>query len=74
MAKIGFIGLGVMGYPMAGHLQRHGHAVTVYNRSLVVRRIGSRRLAAHPHRHPVTAPEAKILCSHVLAMIMTCAA
>ena len=31
--KIGFIGLGVMGFPMAGHLQRAGHRVTVYNRS-----------------------------------------
>ena len=28
-----FIGLGVMGYPMAGHLVRAGHAVTVFNRS-----------------------------------------
>jgi 3-hydroxyisobutyrate dehydrogenase-like beta-hydroxyacid dehydrogenase len=28
-----FIGLGVMGYPMAGHLARAGHEVTVYNRS-----------------------------------------
>ena len=33
MAKIGFLGLGVMGYPMAGHLQTHGHQVTVYNRT-----------------------------------------
>lgn len=33
MTKIGFIGLGVMGYPMAGHLQRSGHDVTVYNRT-----------------------------------------
>jgi len=33
MANIGFIGLGVMGYPMAGHLQRAGHQVTVYNRT-----------------------------------------
>ena len=33
MATIGFIGLGVMGYPMAGHLQRAGHDVTVYNRT-----------------------------------------
>ena len=33
MAKIGFIGLGVMGYPMAGHLRNKGHAVTVYNRT-----------------------------------------
>ena len=31
--KIAFIGLGVMGYPMAGHLARAGHTVTVYNRT-----------------------------------------
>lgn len=31
--KLAFLGLGVMGYPMAGHLQRAGHAVTVYNRT-----------------------------------------
>ena len=28
MAKVAFLGLGVMGYPMAGHLARAGHAVT----------------------------------------------
>ena len=33
MANVAFIGLGVMGYPMAGHLQRAGHQVTVYNRT-----------------------------------------
>ena len=33
MAKIAFLGLGVMGYPMAGHLQVAGHDVTVYNRT-----------------------------------------
>ncbi|MFC0283106.1 NAD(P)-dependent oxidoreductase [Camelimonas abortus] len=33
MAKTAFIGLGVMGFPMAGHLAAHGHAVTVYNRT-----------------------------------------
>eukprot|EP00003_Mantamonas_plastica_P001281 TRINITY_DN10927_c0_g1_i1.p1 TRINITY_DN10927_c0_g1~~TRINITY_DN10927_c0_g1_i1.p1 ORF type:complete len:290 (+),score=66.73 TRINITY_DN10927_c0_g1_i1:400-1269(+) len=33
MAKCAFIGLGVMGYPMAGHLQKAGHDVTVYNRT-----------------------------------------
>ncbi len=34
MANVAFIGLGVMGYPMAGHLAgRGGHAVTVYNRT-----------------------------------------
>ena len=31
--KVAFIGLGVMGYPMAGHLQKAGHDVCVYNRS-----------------------------------------
>ena len=33
MAKIAFLGLGVMGYPMAGHLARQGHDLCVYNRS-----------------------------------------
>ena len=33
MTKIAFLGLGVMGYPMAGHLQAAGHDVTVYNRT-----------------------------------------
>lgn len=33
MSSIAFLGLGVMGYPMAGHLARAGHAVTIYNRT-----------------------------------------
>lgn len=33
MAKCAFLGLGVMGYPMAGHLVAAGHEVTVYNRT-----------------------------------------
>ncbi len=33
MAKVAFLGLGVMGFPMAGHLKTKGHDVTVYNRS-----------------------------------------
>ena len=33
MAKVAFLGLGVMGYPMAGHLKAAGHEVTVYNRT-----------------------------------------
>jgi len=33
MARVGFIGLGVMGFPMAGHLANNGHEVTVYNRT-----------------------------------------
>ena len=33
MSKISFIGLGVMGYPMAGYISKAGHDVTVYNRT-----------------------------------------
>ena len=33
MAKVAFVGLGVMGFPMAGHLASGGHEVTVYNRT-----------------------------------------
>ena len=33
MSKVAFVGLGVMGYPMAGHLAAGGHEGTVYNRS-----------------------------------------
>ena len=35
MAKCAFIGLGVMGFPMAGHLKAKGHEVMVYNRTAV---------------------------------------
>ena len=34
MTKITFLGLGVMGYPMAGHLAAAGHPITVYNRTI----------------------------------------
>jgi len=50
MAKVAFVGLGVMGFPMAGHLARAGHDVTVYNRTAAraeqwVARYGGRRAA-----------------------------
>ena len=31
--RVAFVGLGVMGYPMAGHLKTHGYETTVYNRT-----------------------------------------
>jgi 3-hydroxyisobutyrate dehydrogenase len=34
MAKVAFLGMGVMGYPMAGHIAAAGHEVTVYNRTV----------------------------------------
>ena len=36
--KLTWIGLGVMGYPMAGHLARAKHELTVYNRTRAKRR------------------------------------
>ena len=33
ICKVAFIGLGVMGYPMAGYISKAGHNVTVYNRT-----------------------------------------
>ena len=54
MAKVAFIGLGVMGYPMAGHLlKKGGHELTVYNRTAAkaaqwVKEYGAGRTAATP--------------------------
>ncbi|MFM9938527.1 MAG: NAD(P)-dependent oxidoreductase [Hyphomicrobiaceae bacterium] len=54
MAKVAFIGLGVMGYPMAGHLlKKGGHELTVYNRTAAkaqawVKEYGAGRAVATP--------------------------
>ena len=49
MAKVAFLGLGVMGYPMAGHLlKKGGHDVTVYNRTRRRPSSGPRSTAAEP--------------------------
>jgi len=54
MAKVAFIGLGVMGYPMAGHLlKKGGHELTVYNRTFAkaeawVKEYGAGRAARTP--------------------------
>ncbi|CUH82225.1 2-hydroxy-3-oxopropionate reductase [Tritonibacter multivorans] len=55
MAKVAFLGLGVMGYPMAGHLQAAGHEVTVYNRTTAKAEAWS---AAHGGRFARTPREA----------------
>ena len=46
--KVAFIGLGVMGYPMAGHLQTAGHDVTVFNRTRARPSNGWPNMAAKP--------------------------
>ena len=54
-AAVAFVGLGVMGFPMAGHLAAQGHRVTVYNRT------GARAeewLAAHAGQRALTPREA----------------
>ena len=48
MTRVAFIGLGNMGYPMAGHLARAGHDVCVFNRT---RAVAERWLAEYPGHH-----------------------
>src|SRR6266568_4850219 len=56
MAKVAFIGLGVMGFPMAGHLRVRGkHDVTVYNRT---REKAEKWVATHGGRAAPTPREA----------------
>ena len=55
MAKCAFIGLGIMGYPMAGHLQAKGHEVTVYNRTAAK---AGQWAKQHGGRHAATPREA----------------
>jgi len=52
---VAFIGLGVMGYPMAGHLARHGYAVTVFNRTAAK---AERWVGEHGGRRAATPGEA----------------
>ncbi|MCZ4260261.1 NAD(P)-dependent oxidoreductase [Limimaricola sp. G21655-S1] len=55
MAKLTFLGLGVMGYPMAGHLAKAGHEVTVYNRTTAKAEAWARE---YNGRHAATPREA----------------
>jgi 3-hydroxyisobutyrate dehydrogenase-like beta-hydroxyacid dehydrogenase len=55
MTKVAFLGLGVMGFPMAGHLAAKGHAVTVWNRTASK---AEAWVARHGGRKAATAAEA----------------
>ena len=60
--KVAFLGLGVMGYHMAGHLVRAGHAVTVYNRSPERREAWAREFdAAAVASAPEAVKEARVV-------------
>ena len=66
MAKLAFLGLGVMGYPMAGHLQAAGHDVCVYNRTASK---AEKWAAQHGGRHAPSPREAAEGAEFVLACV-----
>lgn len=67
MAKIAFLGLGVMGFPMAGHLKtRGGHDLVVYNRSAEKARTWAER---HGGRSAPTPRQAATDCDFVFACV-----
>jgi 3-hydroxyisobutyrate dehydrogenase len=67
MAKVAFLGLGVMGYPMAGHLlKKGGHDVTVYNRTAAKAQQWARE---HGGKHAATPREAARDCELVMMCV-----
>lgn len=66
MAKVAFLGLGVMGFPMAGHLVAKGHEVTVYNRSAAK---AEAWVAKHGGRSAATPREAAMGQDFVMACV-----
>lgn len=66
MAKVAFLGLGVMGYPMAGHLAKAGHEVTVYNRTAAK---AEKWVAEHGGSHAATPREAARGADFIMACV-----
>ena len=67
MAKVAFLGLGVMGYPMAGHLlKKGGHDVTVYNRTAAK---AQQWVKEYGGRHAPTPREAAKDCDFVMMCV-----
>jgi 3-hydroxyisobutyrate dehydrogenase len=64
--RVAFLGLGVMGYPMAGHLARAGHHVTVYNRTPAK---AAQWVAEHGHSSAATPREAVAHADIVFACV-----
>jgi 3-hydroxyisobutyrate dehydrogenase len=64
--KVAFVGLGVMGYPMAGHLAAAGHEVNVFNRSPEK---AQRWIAQHGGRAGATVAEAADGCEFVILCV-----
>jgi 3-hydroxyisobutyrate dehydrogenase-like beta-hydroxyacid dehydrogenase len=66
--KVAFLGLGVMGYPMAGHLARAGHQVTVYNRTAAKSQAWVAEFGAS-HAHAATPREAALQADIVFCCV-----
>ena len=67
MAKVAFLGLGVMGYPMAGHLlKKGGHEVTVYNRTAAKSQQWAKEFGG---KHAATPREAAKDCDFVMICV-----
>lgn len=66
MARVAFLGLGVMGFPMAGHLAANGHEVTVWNRTEAK---ADAWLARHKGRKAMTAADAAQGAEFVIACV-----
>ncbi|MCL7463985.1 NAD(P)-dependent oxidoreductase [Phaeovulum sp. NW3] len=66
MAKVAFLGLGVMGFPMAGHLAAKGHEVTVYNRTAAKAEAWVKR---HGGQWAATPADAARDCDFVMACV-----
>ena len=65
-SKLAFIGLGVMGYPMAGHLAKAGHDVTVYNRTTAKAKAWAKEFSGDFAETPAKAAED---CKFVFACV-----
>ena len=66
MAKVAFLGLGVMGYPMAGHIAAAGHQVTVFNRTVAK---AEKWVAEHGGAHAATPGEAVVDADFVFSCV-----
>ncbi|WP_092645821.1 NAD(P)-dependent oxidoreductase [Jannaschia faecimaris] len=66
MANVAFLGMGVMGAPMAGHLAAAGHAVTVFNRTAAK---AESWVADHKGKAATTPREAALGCEIVMACV-----
>ncbi len=66
MAKVAFLGLGVMGYPMAGHIAAAGHQVTVFNRTAAK---AEKWVAEHGGAYAATPGEAVVDADFVFSCV-----